>query len=230
MIVVCPNCGARYKLDDSLTLGGKRMRCAECDHRWTLPHEFDDPVPDPVVVPEARSSAPLPTADPEITAAAGSDTGREESPEQQADDEPDLQRRFGWIGWALGLVLLLAAGLLAGGVALERIDPARVPVVGRWLAALQPGPSPLVITATANLTPLPSGTMLLEVSGSVRNNGRTSAKTSVLKATLETPGGVLRRWSIAVPAAPLAPGESVRFSSTLTDVPGGARTLKLVSG
>ncbi|WP_188946233.1 MJ0042-type zinc finger domain-containing protein [Polymorphobacter multimanifer] len=222
VIVICPNCGARYKLNEGLAqaglgLGGKRMRCAECDHRWTLPEAVEPPLPEPVPEPEVEPvDEPVPEPVPELPA------------EEEPDDEP--RRSFAWIGWLIGVLLLLAAAVLAGGVALERIDPDRVPVVGEWLRPLQPGPSPLVITASGRLTPLPSGTMLLEVEGEVRNTGRSVAGTAVLKATLEAPGGVVRRWSIDVPAAALQPGTSARFTSTLTDVPGGARTLRLVSG
>ncbi len=37
VIVTCPNCGARYRLGEAAAaavMAGKRMKCAECSHRW----------------------------------------------------------------------------------------------------------------------------------------------------------------------------------------------------
>ena len=43
MIVTCPNCGARYRLTQPVAPGA-RMRCAECQHRWTPEDEAPDAV------------------------------------------------------------------------------------------------------------------------------------------------------------------------------------------
>jgi hypothetical protein len=130
---------------------------------------------------------------------------------------------------ALVMLVVLGIGVVAAVYA-GRLEPGRVPLAGAALARLEPGPSRLVIEARARLTPLPSGAMLLEVDGVVRNTGNVEAGTTLLKATLESPAGVVRRWTIAVPAAKLAPGEEASFQSTLTEVPGAARRLRLVTG
>jgi hypothetical protein len=159
----------------------------------------------------------------------------ETEPEADAgEDETEEKRGFGWLWWVAGLVVLLVGGLIAL-VALERIDAARVPLVGDALSRLQSGPSPLSIAAQARLTPLPGGARLLEVTGQLRNDSRRSVDVGPLKATLGGAavgggGNVARRWTIALPVARLAPGESVAFSSTLTDVPGGAANLRITTG
>lgn len=215
MIVVCPNCGARYQLADGVSVVGKRMRCADCEHRWVVEAVAEAVVPEP-------EPAPVVVAEPE--------------PEPVTSDEPeDEPKRWGWVVAALAGVLVLATGFVAAGVALERIDPARVPVVGGVMAGLRPGPSVLVIEATGRLTPLPNGVLLLEVSGAVTNGGREAVDVRALKATLEGAdrkgaGNVARRWTIVLPVARLAAGESAKFSSTLTDVPGGATRLRLTTG
>jgi hypothetical protein len=130
----------------------------------------------------------------------------------------------------VALVAAAALGLLAASLWLERLDPARVPVIGGALAGLKPGPSPLALSATGRVSSLPSGGLLLDVTGEIRNGGKKPVILKPLKATLAGPGGVVRRWTIAPPAAQLAPGQAIGFSSTLTDVPVDARQLRLVSG
>jgi hypothetical protein len=208
---------------------GKRMRCADCEHRWTIEAPQLDaapevlvPAPEPEVAPEqVPEQVPEPAPEPQP------------QPESDADDAEDV-RSLGWLWWVAGLVVLLVAGVI-GLVVLERIDAARVPLVGSALARLQPGPSPLSIDARARLTPLPGGARLLEVTGTLRNVSQRSVDVGPLKATLGGAavgggGSVARRWTIALPVARLAPGESVAFSSTLTDVPGGAARLRITTG
>lgn len=201
------------------------MRCAECEHRWTIEAPALEPVPD-VAVPEP---APEPAPEPEPEPAPAPEPEAADEP-----DEPDERRSLGWLWLALGLVVLLAGGLV-GLVALERIGAQRVPLVGDALSRLQPGPPSLRIEAQARLTPLPGGARLLEVTGTLSNGSRHSVDVGPLKAMLggSAVGGgasVARRWTIALPAARLAPGKSVAFSSTLTDVPGGAVKLRITTG
>ncbi len=171
----------------------------------------------------------------EFRAISGAESGDDAG---GSDDEDSDSGSSGWIGWLLiGLVVLLvlAVGALAAGVASGRLDPARVPVVGNLFAGLQPDDSALVIEAEGRLTRLPSGALLLDVSGAVTNRGRQAISVPMLKATLMTRegdamGSVARRWTIALPTAAVAPGGNVRFSSTLTDVPGGATLLRITTG
>lgn len=228
MIVICPNCGTRYKLPDDIALAGKRMRCAECEHRWMIEAEAPvevlseeeelaraqdairtPPVPEPVPEPEPEPAAPEPV---------------------HAEPEEEETPRRSWLGWAVVLVVATALGLLAASIWLERLDPARVPVIGGSLAGLKPGPSALMITATGQLSTLPSGGLLLDVSGKVRNTGSGAQVMGPLKATLAGPSGVVRRWTITVPATQLPPGSTAPFASTLTDVPAGATRLRITSG
>lgn len=160
---------------------------------------------------------------------ADDESARSDADSDDSESESDTARGYGWLIWVAGLIVVLIAGFV-GLVALGRIDPQRIPLVGDLLADLPPQASPLAIEATARLTPLPSGALLLEVNGSVRNGGRSSVKVGALKAMLGGEGNVARRWTIDLPVAELAPGEAAAFSSTLTDVPGGARQVRLLAG
>ncbi|WP_416907670.1 MAG: zinc-ribbon domain-containing protein [Polymorphobacter sp.] len=247
MIVICPNCGAQYRLPDTVSVVGKRMRCADCEHRWTIEAPEETPAGAPEL-PEAAApepplpavpAAPLPAETPaaesppvEEAEAPPADAVDEDAPED-GDDEAPARSGRGWLWWLGGLVLLLLGGV-AALVAMERLDPARVPVVGGALARLQPGPSKLVIEAEARVTRVPGGALVLEVTGQLRNTGRVAMSVGALKATLggaAVGGGtsVARRWTIALPVRRLEAGASVDFSSTLTDVPGGATRLRITT-
>lgn len=244
MIVICPNCGTRYKMPDGMALAGKRMRCAECEHRWTLPAADEDEelvrtqdaLRDPA--PDEGSAAPDAAAVEGPGAQAPDEQPDQESPaedmagttpdEDASHDEEDKPRS--WLAWGVALVVAAALALLAGAIWLERLDPARVPVVGGMLAGLQPGPSSLSIVAEARLAPMADDRLLLDVQGEISNRGSSARALAPLKASLSGPTGVVRRWTITPPVAELAPGASVRFSSTLTDVPAGARQVRIIGG
>lgn len=236
MIVICPNCGTRYKMPEGMALAGKRMRCAECEHRWTLPAADEDeelvrtqdalrdPAPeDGSAAPDAAEVQLAPDEQP-----AHDSPAADMSEEDPAEDEEDKPRS--WLAWGAALVVAAALALLAGAIWLERLDPARVPVIGGMLAGLQPGPSSLLIVAEARLAPMANDRLLLDVQGEISNRGNSARALAPLKASLSGPSGVVRRWTIAPPVAELAPGASVRFSSTLTDVPAGARQVRIIGG
>jgi predicted Zn finger-like uncharacterized protein len=232
VIVICPNCGTRYKLPDDIALTGKRMRCAECDHRWMIEDmgglsEEDELVRVQETLRAAQNPADAPAPQPE----PAPEVEPASEPASEPEPEPDeaLPRRA-WLGWTVALVAAAALGLLAASIWLERLDPARVPVIGGAVAGLKPGPSTLVLSATGSVSSLPSGGLLLDVTGEIRNTGQKPTIVKPLKATLAGPAGVVRRWTIAPPVAQLAAGQAIGFSSTLTDVPADARQLRLVSG
>ena len=237
MIVICPNCGTRYKMPDDMVLAGKRMRCAECEHRWTLPApEEDEELA--AAQAELRASPVGPgdasATEADVDAVAAPDAGADaqvaaESDAQPEEDEEEAPAR-NWLAWGVALVVAAAFGLLAGGVWMERLDPARVPLIGGALAGLQPAPSALAIKAEARLTKMESGLLLLDVQGEIVNGGGRPKALAPLKASLAGPNGVVRRWNIAPPVAQLAPGAQVSFSSTLTDVPPGAQQLRITGG
>lgn len=260
MIVICPNCGTRYKLPDTLSVAGKRMRCAECKHRWMLPAaEEEDALAEaqqalraeaqpedtaPYGLPVsagALAEAPPPAEDapPLFTPAPSpsledqpADVGPADELPLQAEPEPELEpelehRGRNWVLWAVALVVV-AMALIVAAVALERLDPSRVPVIGGLLSKARPAPSSLSLKLEAGITPLASGLLLLDVRGEIQNTSSQPRNLPPLKASLAGPSGVVRRWTIAPPAAQLAPGAKISFTSTLTDVPAGARSLRII--
>ncbi len=239
MIVICPNCGVRYQLAVTQLPAGKRMRCAECDHRW-VPEPPPAPArPEPVDDEEAlatlqavllgeREERPQPAPPPEPIVPEP-----EPEPEPVPEDD-DAPQRTNWLAVLVVLVAAAALSVMAAGIWLGGVDFARVPVIGQVLgeaqARLAPPPSPLRITVSARVTMLPSGVRLLELEGIIANPSARSEPVPPLRATLAVGDEVVRRWTVAPPVPQLSPRSEVSFTSTVTDFPAEARTVRLATG
>jgi len=240
VIVICPNCGTRYKMPDTMSLAGKRMRCAECEHRWVLPDaaEEEDALAEAqnALQNDMRSEEPAPPYGQDVSVGILTDTTAEpipetesEAPEEQHEalETEDAPPARNWLLWGL-IVVGAAFALLALAISSERLDPSRVPVIGSLLTRLQPSPSSLTLSLEARITPMASGLLLLDVRGEITNTSRKPRTLPPFKASLASPQGVVRRWAIAPPAAQLAPGAKISFATTLTDVPAGARSVRVI--
>ena len=252
MIVSCPNCAARYKLPDAALARGGRLKCAACAHRW-VPILSDAPAPRPKVTEadeeaafaavqeqiSARWAEPAAAMAPRDSTPAASFAARDDTaPDHQANDagdddigdetgddtedapRPALLRNL--MAGLAGLTLsIAAAGLWVG-----RVDVAAVPWLGPALARLAP-PAPLDISVTATTTTLPSGRLLVEVRGIIRNSGRGPAAVPDLRATLSGPAGTALRWTIVPNVRRLPPGTETEYSSTVTGFPAEARQVAI---
>lgn len=213
VIISCPNCSARYRLAATVIADNTRMRCAACDHRWTV--EADDevlpepspPSPPPAPEPPAVVETPVPDAPAETESTA---------------DDADMPIASPILRTVAAVVIGGALMIAAAGLWVARIDPAQMPVIGDDLAALAPRPLPLAVTFDAKTIVLPSGDRLLEINGSVRNTGKAPVTLPALEARLAGPGGTVRRWRIVPPVASLDAGAKVAFSSTATGFPADA--------
>ncbi len=206
VIISCPNCSARYRLAATVIPDNTRMRCAACDHRWTL--DADDELVATVVA--SPLVAPQPPPEP-VEAPPALDAADDDVP----PPSPVLRTIAAIV---IGGALMVAAGALW----VARIDPNQLPVVGDEIAALAPRPLPLKISFTARTTALDSGDRLLEINGSIHNTGSAAVSLPDLEARLAGAGGTVRRWRIAPPVASLGPGASVAFTSTATGFPADA--------
>jgi predicted Zn finger-like uncharacterized protein len=213
VIISCPNCSARYRLAATVIADNTRMRCAACDHRWTV--EADDEV-----LPEPSPPAPTPEPEPPASAEAPVTVATDDA--ESAQDDGDAPQRSPVLRTVAAVVVGGALMIAAAGLWVARIDPAQMPVIGDDLVALAPQPLPLAVTFTAKTTVLPSGDRLLEINGTVRNTGKAPITLPDLEARLAGPGGTVRRWRIVAPVASLDAGAKVAFSSTATGFPADA--------
>jgi predicted Zn finger-like uncharacterized protein len=254
VIVVCPNCGARYRLSDAALARNARLRCAACDYRW-VPEagEPEAAAPPPRRITEAdeeeafaavqeqmhaRWQTPEPadpptgsdSADPDDT---DSGTANSWADDQDVDNDSDDAvdgRSDGVVAKTVVAVISgIALSVVAVGLWLGQINLAGIPVIGALVDHFDP-PAALQLVVTGEATLLPSGKRLLEISGTIRNRTGAEAWVPPLKATLSGPAGVALRWSIAPPVATLAPGHAVEFGSTVTGFPADATALSIRTG
>ena len=183
-----------------------RMRCAACEHRWTLEAD-NEPVPT-AVAPAVIAPPPPEPAEP--------------APPAANMDDDDAPRPAPVLRTIAAIVIGGALMVAAGALWVARIDPNQLPLVGDEIAALMPRPLPLAISFTARTTTLASGDRLLEINGSIHNTGKTAVSLPDLEARLANTGGTVRRWRIAPSVANLEPGASVTFTSTATGFPADA--------
>lgn len=259
VIVTCPNCGARYRLGEAAAAAvaaGKRMKCAECSHRWqpgsALPPPIDEDeelaaveaesqalrrsaaaVQDDafsVAVGPAAMATPGHFAAPEPEAVRPAPEPAPDAIDPPADDDGDAEpppRGRPILKTLVALVLGGAFGVAAAGLWFGELDPSRLPVIGERLGLA--APPPLSVTLVAQVTAIGSGERVLEVTGTIANPGPERVKVPPLRASLANGGVVVRRWTIAPPAESLGPGGSAGFTSTLADVPAGTGTVRVGS-
>lgn len=243
MILVCPNCDARYRLaDDAIPAQGRKVRCASCQHEWfETPPAAAPASPDPDAAPAATPASP-PATPPATPAAHTVPAPSPEPPPPPAESLPaDAEladpppRRGGWlktlVALVLGAALALAAVAIWGqqwGLDLGRELDLPTLRAGSPAAAAKPADSPLAISFTVQIGVLPSGTNLLSVSGEVTNPTQARQPVPPIEAVLrDLEGRPVYSWPVAPPAATLAPGASAAFDTSASNFPSNATNLTL---
>ncbi len=203
MIITCPNCQTRFKIDPkALAPRGKMVRCSQCGHRWFAEPPAEELEPPPL--PDATSAAP---------GAEGATAG--------AARRPGLVALAGWS--LLVLVVLLLAGALLG----------RNEIVAAWpqTAGLyrQLG-LPVAVSLGLELRGLDSerfeenGVPMIRITGEIANTTRRERILPPLRvALLDAEGRELDFGLFDPPKRRLAPGAATRFEARLVDPPAEAR-------
>ena len=132
MLLICPNCAARYEVDGSkFPAAGRKVRCAKCGTTW---HQSADAAPEPdqaeieAVVfegrdpePAAPAPEPEPQLEPEVTQEEPEQVWRAPPVHAERDEEsfedapkPKAKKRGGGVLVAFGWVALIAVVLLIG--------------------------------------------------------------------------------------------------------------------
>jgi predicted Zn finger-like uncharacterized protein len=237
MIVTCPACATKYRVDDAaLPAAGRTVRCRNCSHTWLeLPSEEpvhaaepmpqaspvetidDDPIPP--IPPGATSVGEAPTATPiPIVTEARS----------LAVAEPRTSNRlkFAWI--ALAAIIVVAVGALAifrdGIVSLW-------PPAGRFYAAVgwpaHPGYG-LQLSGVSVAPSMDNGQAILVLTGKIADVSMVALAVPKLHVSLL--GGnqqVLQRIELDTGKASLRPGETTPFSFNIADPPHDALSVRV---
>ncbi|XBQ14866.1 MAG: DUF3426 domain-containing protein [Oceanicaulis sp.] len=232
MIVTCPSCEAKYRVEQSaLEARGGRVRCAACAHVWTVEDEaltLSEPAEAPAPKPEPRPEPqPEPAPEPEFKSKPHA------AIRARAADRARKTRLAvegaGWAGVAACLAVVLGAAFLF-----------RVDVVQAWPRAagayaavgLDVDPVGLAVeNLDAQLTETGEGPVLV-VEGVVRNTIGRDRRLSPLKAQiLDAGGAVLAEWPVALESPYLVSGASERFRTTFPAPPeGGVRVEVVLDG
>ncbi len=130
-------------------------------------------------------------------------------------DDGDADRRPAMVRTLVAGLAGLALAIVAAGLWVGRVELSGIPYVGEALARLSPV-MPLEISVIGTTTRLPSGRLLLDVRGVIRNTGSVTADVPDLRATLSGPGGTALRWTITPDVRRLPAGTETEYSSTVT--------------
>ena len=201
----------------------------ETDFRAAL-----EPISEPIDTrwaDDAAASADVTTPDLPSAPAYAADNGSDDDSDDDSDDASDDNQPDGWQAPALlrslvAAVVGIALSIIAAGLWVGRVDLSDTPYLGAALARLSPAES-LAISVTGTTTTLPSGRLLLEVKGVIRNTGTAAADVPDLRASLSGPSGVALRWTIVPQIRRLPAGGKTDYSSTVTGFPPDARSVAI---
>lgn len=247
MILSCPSCKTRYVLDPArLRPSGRDVRCARCGHVW---REAAPPVaPDEAdLTPPPPSPPPPPPTEPAEQDSAGDRTAsrpRRAPPERR--NLPALRRErplgstLGWLSLGLFVAVVIGAVLLFPAQITRAWPPAqqlynRLGLEGKQTAQHQPAAAtPAAIEQRlrfADLAPAQrfiDGVLTLVITGRIDNIGETTQVLPPVEVVLLDGDRLdLRTWTFRAPTTSLAPGESVRFETSLENPPPEAQDISV---
>ena len=257
MIIACPNCSTRFKLDAArIPSKGAKVRCAQCSHVWLLqPAEppARKPKPKPQLAPEPFVAAPVepPEPDEQEEEPEASDA-QFEFPSRRAERvervrepahtytpgatsyaaEEESSTGVGrWAlraGWAL-LLVFVVAGLSVGYF--MRLDVVRAFPKTAALYDLLGLDINVVGIDFRNVTAessVSNGAPSLQLEGEIVNkSGHRVAVPELLASLRDAKGRELSHWTFEAFADSLGPREVSAFASPHVPIPAGAKELEL---
>ena len=211
MIINCPSCKTRYKVEPAqFGPKGRRVRCTSCGNLWTemAPEDF----PQPVDVDE-----PLIPDDPEPASAALAD----------AWEVPGKSRGsvMGWAAFAAVVAAILVVGALAKGSIVRAWPPAQRLYMAIGFPAAGPK-SWLNIVVVSHDQAIKGGRTILVLKGRVTNTSDEVRDVPQLHAWIRADDArELADWTFSAEQARLLPGETARFVTRFQNPPAGATAL-----
>jgi predicted Zn finger-like uncharacterized protein len=214
MIVTCSKCQKRYIVDPrSLGSPGRRVRCANCRHTWfeAAPEE----------VPSAIELPPLPETPPVVRIAP------DESDTAHRIQLPAVARQGRGIVWLGRVALVIAVAIAIGALFAERQQVmSAVPFTTRIYAMVGLAPPVLELRDVLPSRSVANGVPTLAINGQVANVSTDPQPVPKLRVALRDANNKeLQSWVVSVTDAPLAPGASVPFHTTISQPPDGATGL-----
>ncbi|MEM1399492.1 MAG: MJ0042-type zinc finger domain-containing protein [Pseudomonadota bacterium] len=249
MILVCPSCTTRYKIDAaSLGEGGRQVKCARCGHVWhaepvlepepvrqidTRAAEIFGAPRDPIPEPEPEPAPDLDDAFSPLGASAGLSAGKEVTDHISVPRKSEPNK----LGWTLFAVAVLAVG--AGGFfARDQLVTAWPPAAKLYdtLGIAYDDTGVLSKIAGEGLTFADiesewgekNGVPVLTVRGTVANESDATRPVPPLVVWLATEDNrQLQSWELTVDAEKLEPGETVKFETSIDSPADGAERVEI---
>jgi predicted Zn finger-like uncharacterized protein len=233
MIVTCPGCAARFRVDPArLGPTGRRVRCSACGHRWLIrpgPAAPQPPAPSATAGP-AAASEPTPgpaTAGPETGAAGTTDLP---PPLAAAPPlgQPPSGRGAAIAGWLLVVLLLLAlAGLVVGRNEVVAAFPQALAIYDR-LGLPVTARHGLELRNLASRRLEERGVTVFVVEGEVHNLTRAERPIPPVRvALLDGEGRELGSGLFRAAQSTVAAGGVARFEARMVDPPALARSFRV---
>lgn len=237
MILTCPACTTRYLVDPS-AIGneGRRVRCARCQHTWHAEQEAEEASAAPIATEEDEAPAPATAA-----AAPADDDSQDDAADSAASRRrstraktqlPAVREPAGkgiWIAWLV--LIIVVAGVIAGGVVFRRDVVAVWPPAGRLYLAAGLSLEPDFTLQIQNIEwarESRGGQSVLLVSGEIANPDDVRQKVPRIQVILfDENRRVLHHWNAQVPQQVLNPKQTTSFTTELRDPPDEARGLQV---
>jgi predicted Zn finger-like uncharacterized protein len=221
MILTCPSCDTRFRIDDAAFVDAdgrpraRELRCAKCSHTW---RHAPGPVPEPEtaaptigapsVEPVAAEPYIAPVADPAVP------PPHVDSPLGERVSPSITQPRRSWVGvGCLILIVLIAAAVAAGVLARDQIAAAWPPAVSFYQfvgISLAPSGAGLQI---GKVSPTRTADALI-IEGDITNISGVSRVLPKLRIALRDPSGKeLAAKTIDPPVVQLAPGAIAHYKT-----------------
>ena len=231
MIVTCPSCEAKYRVEAAaLEARRGKVKCANCAHVWTVEDEaltLSEPVAAPEPAPEPE---PEPALEPELEPAPII----RQKPHAAIRARADARRRTarlaaegaGWAGVAACLLVVTGAAVFF-----------RVDVVDIWprtagayaAVGLEVNPHGVEIEGLSAQFETLNGEAALIVAGEIRNITRNSMTMPVLNAiAYGEDGAELASWPVVLDEAGLDADAVLAFRTQLTEPPEEAVRVEVV--
>lgn len=256
MILSCPQCAARFRIDaDKLGVAGRKVRCAKCGHTWHATPDQDEEAAtaqdDDGDASEAAASGgegvedaspsggdsggmdDLPDGPPPFESFEAMRASLEGSRRARRDREPPPQRSRlrPLVAW---LVFFCVVGSVVAGAYYARYQVvATLPKAARLydlagisVNTLAPG---LKIESVTPSRRLKDGTSVLMIQGEIVNRTGTTQPLPALRITLRNGNGAaLDQWQTAAESAALPPGGRTGFTARRETPPADAREISVI--
>jgi predicted Zn finger-like uncharacterized protein len=240
MILSCPDCSTRYRVDPaSIGPQGRKVRCSKCGRTWVGKPEAAEPAPGepPLRAPAGARADGLDAAlhaPARAEAAAARQEARRQSRAGPRARQPERRRGRGWATAVAWLLLIVVVGaVVAGGYLMRDRIVATWPATARLYAMAGVGPEPFahgLELRNVKSTEARSGEdRVLEIEGEIANvSSRVLDVPNLRGALFDRQNNELQHWIFAAPENRLLPGETKTFRTAVRNPKPEAARLTIV--